>query len=153
MLYGLTVNRYTGLMDERRDNFPKVRQCVPACWTVATCPTCGNQLPPYGRSVPLEMVIPACCDEARINPAVNPRHLWNEEEAVSWSGAGDDSAPRLAGALNGDGFPVQGPRTPLSDAVLDDAMEHLREEARTQRRVAREVAAAWDAQFNGQETL
>ncbi len=101
----------------------------------------------------------------------------------------------LSDALNGDGFPVHGPRTPLSDAVLHDALDRLREpagkyickdcgcpvvqlppdftdgrwihascadglacvaskeQARTQRRVAREVSAAWDAMVNGQETL
>jgi hypothetical protein len=67
--------------------------------------------------------------------------------------SGDENMPRLSDALNGDGFPVQGPRTPLSDAVLDDALERIREQARTQRRVAREVSAAWDAMVNGQETL
>lgn len=55
-LYGLTVNRYAGLMDEHRDDFPQVR---------------------------------------------------------------------LSDALNGDGFPAHGPRTPLSDAVIDDALERL----------------------------
>jgi hypothetical protein len=56
--------------------------CTPACWTPAACPSCGNQLPPRGRSVPLAMGgLPACCDEARMNAVVNPRHLWNEEEA------------------------------------------------------------------------
>jgi hypothetical protein len=44
--------------------------------------------------------------------------------------SGDENMPRLSGALNGDGFPVQGPRTPLSDAVIDDALERIREAAR-----------------------
>ena len=66
---------------------------------------------------------------------------------------------RLSDALFGDGFPAWGPRTPLSDAVIADGLERIREEAaqaeqaRTQRRVAREVSAAWDAMVNGQETI
>jgi hypothetical protein len=55
--------------------------CTPACWTPVACPACGNQIPPRGRSVPLEFGIPDCCDEARMDPGINARHLWNEEEA------------------------------------------------------------------------
>lgn len=56
--------------------------CTPACWTPVACPSCGNQLPPRGRSMPLAMGgLPACCDAARMDHAANPRHLWNEEEA------------------------------------------------------------------------
>ncbi len=56
--------------------------CTSACWTPVACPSCGNSLPPRGRSVPLAMGgIPACCDAARMDSAVNPRHLWNEDEA------------------------------------------------------------------------
>lgn len=54
--------------------------CEPPCWTPVPCPACGNQLPPRGRSVPLEMNIPDCCDRARMNPSINPRHLWSEDE-------------------------------------------------------------------------
>lgn len=52
---------------------------------------------------------------------------------------------RLSDALNGDGFPAWGPRTPLSDAVLDDALERLAEEkrlAQAQTRAAKEITAA-----------
>ena len=35
--------------------------------------------------------------------------------------------PRLADVYGGDGFPVHGPWTPLSDAVIDDALEALKE--------------------------
>jgi hypothetical protein len=55
--------------------------CTPACWTPVTCPACGNQLPPRARAVPLGMNIPVCCDTACMDPAINPRHLWNVEEA------------------------------------------------------------------------
>ena len=79
--------------------------------------------------------------------------------------------PRLADVYGGDGFPVHGPRTPLSDAVLDDALEQLghnveygaehngyshmgippgcpacrkdREQAKAQTRAAKEITAAW----------
>lgn len=54
--------------------------CTPACWTPVPCPRCGNELPPRGRSMPPEMGIMDCCDEARMDPAVNPRHLWSEDE-------------------------------------------------------------------------
>lgn len=60
---------------------PRATGCTPSCWTPVNCPSCGNPLPPHGRSVPLAMNIPDCCDEARMSPKVNPRHLWNEEEA------------------------------------------------------------------------
>lgn len=56
-------------------------RCSPACWTSVNCPSCGNQLPPRGRSMPPEMGIMDCCDEARMNPVLNPRHLWTKEEA------------------------------------------------------------------------
>lgn len=54
--------------------------CNPACWTAVRCPTCGNDLPPRGRSVPPEWGIPSCCDEARMDSRVNPRHLWSETD-------------------------------------------------------------------------
>jgi hypothetical protein len=44
------------------------------------CPACGNSLPPRGRSMPPEMGIMDCCDTARMDPAVNPRHMWREDE-------------------------------------------------------------------------
>ena len=52
---------------------------------------------------------------------------------------------RLSDALNGDGFPAWGLPTPLSDAVLDDALERLAEEkrlAQAQTRAAKEITAA-----------
>ena len=71
---------------------------------------------------------------------------------------------RLSDVLGGDGFPDWGPRTELSDAVIADGLDRIREQAegleeekreqaRTQRRVAREVSAAWDRMTNGQETI
>ena len=55
--------------------------CGPLCWTAVPCPGCGQSLPPRGRAMPSEMCILDCCDEARMDPAVNPRHMWSEEEA------------------------------------------------------------------------
>lgn len=40
-----------------------------------------------------------------------------------------------------------------ASAAMRVITEEWREQARTQRRVAREVSAAWDAMVNGQETL
>jgi hypothetical protein len=54
--------------------------CTPACWTPVPCPTCANPLPPRGRAMPPEMGITDCCDRARMDPAVNPRHMWREDE-------------------------------------------------------------------------
>jgi hypothetical protein len=65
----------------RGEELPGDTGCTPACWTPVRCPACGSQLPPRSRSVPLEANIPDCCDEARMDPDINPRHLWNEEEA------------------------------------------------------------------------
>ena len=82
--------------------------------------------------------------------------------------------PRLADAYSGDGFPVHGPWTELSAAVLADALEALKEsrsrdrlvikfeacphceaderaaiaraveEAKAQTRAAKEIEAAWN---------
>jgi hypothetical protein len=53
--------------------------CTPVCAEPVKCPVCGNDLPPRGRSVPLAMPIPACCDKARRTKA-NTRHLWSVDE-------------------------------------------------------------------------
>jgi hypothetical protein len=53
--------------------------CMPVCWTPVPCPVCGRGLPPWGRSVPLEMALAPCCDDAR-HATANRRHLWSEEE-------------------------------------------------------------------------
>ena len=55
--------------------------CEANCWTAALCPTCGNDLPPRGRSVAPERGITDCCDEARMAVS-NRRHLWNEHDEV-----------------------------------------------------------------------
>lgn len=55
--------------------------CTPACWTPVTCPTCGNTLPPAGRSVPLEMHLSDCCLEMQSN-GFNKRHLWDEHDST-----------------------------------------------------------------------
>ncbi len=54
--------------------------CTEACWTPVRCPVCGNDLPPRGRSMSPEMGITDCCDEARMNAKLNPRHLWSAVE-------------------------------------------------------------------------
>ena len=62
--------------------------------------------------------------------------------------------PRLADAYNGDGFPAHGPWTPLSAAVLADALDALKEsrepdaaadaeQVKAQTRAAKEIEAAW----------
>ncbi len=58
--------------------------CGPACWTPAPCPMCGHDLPPRGRAMPIGMAIQSCCDEARMHPTTNPRHLWSESERHNW---------------------------------------------------------------------
>lgn len=87
---GYRICEATGKEFGRDDTFPvtncplwspRATGCTPSCWTPVNCPTCGNQLPPRGRSMPPEMGITDCCDEARMNSKINPRHLWNEEEA------------------------------------------------------------------------
>jgi len=57
--------------------------CTPQCAVPVSCPVCGNDLPPIGRSVPLEWNLPQCCGEHRYDSA-NTRHLWfvNELEKV-----------------------------------------------------------------------
>lgn len=59
--------------------------CVPSCWTPVPCPTCGKDLPPRGRAVPIEHFLAECCDEARMCAVENPRHLWDEEEAAAFA--------------------------------------------------------------------
>lgn len=54
--------------------------CDSRCWTPVPCPKCGSDLPPRGRAMPLEMCIPDCCDDARMDPAINPRHMWSAGE-------------------------------------------------------------------------
>ena len=70
--------------------------CSPECWTAATCPACGGDLPPRGRSVPLEMNIPTCCDDSRIDPLVNRRHLWSEHDDTRWYTDPDGWAAHVA---------------------------------------------------------
>lgn len=54
--------------------------CTAECAASVPCPFCGSPLPPRGRAMPLEMNIPACCDLARMDPAINTRHLWTADE-------------------------------------------------------------------------
>lgn len=56
--------------------------CSERCWTAIRCPECGNTLGPRGRSLPLEMLAGACCEDARMDPAVNPQHLWDEHDST-----------------------------------------------------------------------
>ncbi len=51
--------------------------CTERCWTAVPCPECGNSLPPRGRSVPLEMNTPMCCEKHARDPTINPRHSWD----------------------------------------------------------------------------
>lgn len=54
--------------------------CTFDCARPVPCPTCGNDLPPIGRSVAPEVNIPTCCDEARMDGRINTRHVWSVEE-------------------------------------------------------------------------
>lgn len=56
--------------------------CTSECWEAVPCPACGNELPPRGRSAPLEMNVQACCDDAQVDPFINRRHLWSEHDDV-----------------------------------------------------------------------
>jgi hypothetical protein len=52
--------------------------CNEKCWTRADCPVCGRELPPRGRSVPLEMSLATsqCCENA-VSDDGYARHLWD----------------------------------------------------------------------------
>ncbi len=56
-------------------------RCGPRCWMPVRCPSCGNRLPPRGRSSPLEMSPDSCCAEAQ-NTQANTRHLWSEHDST-----------------------------------------------------------------------
>jgi hypothetical protein len=56
-------------------------QCSVSCWTPYECSTCGNDVPPRGRSVSLEANPPQCCLDAQYAQA-NQRHWWNREEWI-----------------------------------------------------------------------
>lgn len=56
--------------------------CEPSCWEPTRCPTCGGGLDPRGRSAPLGSSGGQCCEDARTNPAINPRHLWSVHDEV-----------------------------------------------------------------------
>jgi hypothetical protein len=56
--------------------------CTRECWTAIPCPTCGNPLGPRGRSMPLEMGGSDCCEDARQDWKLNPRHLWDEHDST-----------------------------------------------------------------------
>jgi len=53
--------------------------CTDECWAPVPCPSCGNELPPRGRSVPMEYNMPQCCENNRYMPG-NRRHLWSEHD-------------------------------------------------------------------------
>jgi hypothetical protein len=82
-------NPYNALLSMRKAAEPisVPDGCTSRCWTPANCPLCGSELPPRGRSVPLEMSIPGCCDDARMSPVVNPRHLWSADESEAGQAA------------------------------------------------------------------
>lgn len=55
--------------------------CDEKCWTPVPCPTCGDRLPPVGRSVPMERNISQCCSENQHTRA-NTCHFWSKEHAI-----------------------------------------------------------------------
>lgn len=58
---------------------PATPICTPACWTPVRCPEHGDDMPPFGRSAPIEY--PHCCDRYA-DSALNRRHLWNEHDST-----------------------------------------------------------------------
>lgn len=59
--------------------------CSVKCWTPIECPSCNRELTPRGRSRPLEMGGESeCCEQARIDGGVNPRHLWDEHDSTRY---------------------------------------------------------------------
>jgi hypothetical protein len=58
--------------------------CTAQCWMSVRCPACGNSLGPRGRSMPLEMSGSSCCEDARQDHRVNPRHLWDEHDSTRY---------------------------------------------------------------------
>ena len=76
-----------GLDDTRpRADGPKptkenhVMTCTAKCAVPVPCPTCGCDLPPAGRSVPLGWPLASCCDKYRHDSTVNTRHVWSADE-------------------------------------------------------------------------
>ena len=55
--------------------------CTEECWTQQTCPTCGNNVPPRGRSTPLELGLPLSCCEPLQHSDWNKCHAWSEQHA------------------------------------------------------------------------
>ena len=55
--------------------------CSAKCWKPLECPTCGNDVPPRGRSVALEANPPQCCMDGQYDRA-NYRHLWDEHDST-----------------------------------------------------------------------
>ena len=47
--------------------------------TATPCPICGDDLPPRGRDVAMEVNLSPCCEEHRYDKA-NTRHLWRVAE-------------------------------------------------------------------------
>lgn len=74
------VTRMDGV-DDNRLTMTAETGCTERCWTAVRCPVCDQELPPRGRSMPPEMGIMDCCDQARMDSRFNPRHLWTAEEA------------------------------------------------------------------------
>lgn len=72
-------------------------RCDEKCWTPVPCPTCGRSLPPRGRSVPLALYVADCCDDARHDSDINPRHLWDSNDEERWRFYPDE-APWAEGA-------------------------------------------------------
>lgn len=58
------------------------KDCTEECAAPVPCPTCGRDLPPIGRSVPMEHYIASCCETARYRP-INTRHIWDVSELAA----------------------------------------------------------------------
>lgn len=47
--------------------------CDPECWERKTCPKCGKEVPPHGRSIPMEAT-DSYCEGGHMT---HHRHLWD----------------------------------------------------------------------------
>lgn len=55
--------------------------CDEKCWTPIRCQTCGSEVGPRGRSIPIEMTPADCCETARQSER-NTRHLWDGHDST-----------------------------------------------------------------------
>lgn len=77
---------------QRKLPISRPSRCAKACWTPVSCPECGRDLPPRGRSVPAEWYIAPCCETHRYGRE-NERHLWDATDSERWRFYPDEEPP------------------------------------------------------------